>query len=366
MLGQASWIPPFGHAVLGELDRVRRQIGRLLDAVGAGPQLTPSHVQTGIPGVQLRVYEPAAPSGLVVLLVPAPIKRWYIWDLEPEVSVVRRCLEHGLRVFLAEWVDPGPDEQEWGLEHYADGLLAKCVEAVAAETGEQRVFLVGHSLGGTLAAICAARSPDVVAGIALLEAPLHFGSDAGAFAPLVAISPHAGWLWTTPYGTPGSFISSVSSMAAPVSFLLERYVDLARSLPSPSMLATHLRVERWTLDEFALPGRLFEEVVERLYRRDELMAGTLSVRGRCVGPATLTVPMLNVIDPRSEVIPPRSILPFHHAAASPRKELMYYQGDVGVALQHVGVLVGRNAHQRLWPALLEWITSYSSSRTRTQ
>jgi poly(3-hydroxyalkanoate) synthetase len=33
-----------------------------------------------------------------VLTVPAPIKRHYIWDLEPRVSVVARCLAHGLRV----------------------------------------------------------------------------------------------------------------------------------------------------------------------------------------------------------------------------------------------------------------------------
>jgi polyhydroxyalkanoate synthase len=114
-------------------------------------------------------------------------------------------------------------------------------------------------------------------------------------------------------------------------------------------------VERWALDEFALPGRLFEDVVERLYRRDEFMAGTLSVAGRTVGPATLTAPMLTVVNPHSRVIPPESVLPFHHAAAAARKRLMRYHGEVGVAIQHVGVLVGRHAHRELWPMLLYWV-----------
>jgi polyhydroxyalkanoate synthase len=57
----------------------------------------------------------------------------------------------------------------------------------------------------------------------------------------------------------------------------------------------------------------------------------------------------------SAAIPPRSILPFHHAATSPNKKVLRYHGDQGVALQHVGVLIGANAHNALWPEILDWI-----------
>jgi polyhydroxyalkanoate synthase subunit PhaC len=342
-----------GHATLAGVDAVRRATGRSLDAVGLGPQLTPSHVRGWIPGVQLRMY---GGGGVPVLLVPAPIKRWYIWDLTPEVSVVRRCLHHGLRVSVAEWLDVASGDQRFGLEDYADQLLMACVRAVLDDSGEQRVVLVGHSLGGTFAAICAARHPDVVSAVALLESPLHFGADAGVFAPLVAVAPHAGWLRGR-RPVPGSFLNMSSAAAAPLSFQVERYADFTRSLAQPELLATHLRVQRWTLDEFAVPGQLFEDVVERLYRRDELMTGTLTVAGSRVGPSTLVAPLLNVVNPHSAVIPPQSVVPFHEAAASPRKALLQYHGDVGVALQHVGVLVGRNAHRTLWPQVLSWIDS---------
>jgi polyhydroxyalkanoate synthase subunit PhaC len=188
----------------------------------------------------------------------------------------------------------------------------------------------------------------------LLESPLHFGSDAGAFAALLALAPHAGLLRGR-QPVPGTFLDLVSTAAAPTSFQVDRYLDFARSLTQPELLRTHLQVQRWTLDEFALPAQLFEDVVERLYRRDELMAGTLSVAGDRVGPSTLHAPMLNVVNPNSVVTPSRSIVPFHHAAASNRKKLLHYRGDVGVALQHVGVLVGRSAHRTLWPQLLHWI-----------
>jgi polyhydroxyalkanoate synthase subunit PhaC len=303
----------------------------------------------------LRHFTGGPGDGPAVLLVPAPIKRWYIWDLEPQVSVVARCLAHGLDVHLVEWTDPGPGEQDFGLTEYADRMLRECVEAITKRTGQPRVLLIGHSLGGTLAAIFAARHPDLVRAIVLLEAPLHFGADAGAFAPVVAMSPHAGWLHTSGRAVPGSFLDVVSTLAAPVSFQLARYADLMLSLGDPTLLACHLRVQRWTLDEFPVPGRLFEDVVERLYRRDEFMAGTLAIAGRRVGPAALTAPLLTVVNPHSRVIPPSSILPVHESAASATKRLLRYRGDIGVAVQHVGVLVGRNAHRHLWPILLDWV-----------
>jgi polyhydroxyalkanoate synthase len=351
--------PSFPLTILGLLDQARRTAGQLLDDAGVGPDPTPARILTHAPGMLLRHFVGGSSDGPAVLLVPAPIKRWYIWDLHPDSSVVARLLRHGLQVFLVEWTDPGPDQQDFGLDDYADRMLMHCVEEITRHTGQRRVPLVAHSLGGTLATIFAIRHPDRVAGLLLIEAPSHFGADAGAFAPVVAISPHAGWLRSPERAVPGSLLDIVSAMAAPESFQLARYGDLMVSLADPELLHNHMRVQRWSLDEFALPGQLFEDVVERLYRRDELMSGALVISGQRIGPTRLTAPIMNVINPRSRVIPPESILPFHHAAASPSKQVLHYHGDIAVAIQHVGALVGRSAHRDLWPALIRWLQEFT-------
>src|SRR3546814_3933276 len=117
----------------------------------------------------------------------------------------------------------------------------------------------------------------------------------------------------------------------------------------------HLRVERWTLDEFPLPGRLFEEIVELLYRDDRFRRGDLKIAGQRAGPGTLSMPILTVVDPHSSIIPPKSVLPVVREAPSRNKRVLWYEGDCGVALQHVGVLVGPNAHRRLWSEILDWL-----------
>jgi polyhydroxyalkanoate synthase len=292
-------------------------------------------------------------------MVPAPIKRAYIWDLAPGASVVRRCLRAGLGVYLIRWTDPGPTERDFGLADYADRLIAGAVDAIAAEPAgaePRRVVLAGHSLGGTLAAIFAARRPDAVQGLVLIEAPLRFGAEAGAFAPLVALAPHAARIRAGfDDRVPGSFLDLISAAAAPEVFQGERWADRALSLGDAEALTLHWRVERWTLDEFPMPGRLFEEVVELLYREDRFARGDLRVAGGIATPARVSAPVLSVYDPRSRVVPPSSILPVHDAFPGPGKCLLSYEGDRGVCLQHVGALVGRNAHRQLWPEILDWV-----------
>ena len=78
------------------------------------------------------------------------------------------------------------------------------------------------------------------------------------------------------------------------------------------------------------------------------MGGGLGgVRGRC--PTIFVDPA-----PRKSVAR-QNQLPLFDAVPSRRKRVLRYDGDRGVALQHVGVLVGQAAHHRVWPEILRWI-----------
>lgn len=337
------------------IDWSRRRLGEALDALGLGPIETPSRVLFAEAAVTLRAYGAGEGAGPAILLVPAPIKAAYVWDLAPRASVVRQCLRAGLRTHLVQWQRPGADEQGFGLAEYADRLILDCLQAIESEGGGRRAFLAGHSLGGTLAAIFASLHPERVAGLVLLGAPLHFGPDVGDLGPLVAIAPPARSLTRSTARVPGSALDVVSALASPWTFEWSRWLDWLASLPDARARETHLRVERWALDEMPLARQLFEDVVELLYREDRLMRGSLSIGGRRVGPELLVAPLLSVLDARCRVVPPESVVPYVRAAGSAQKRLIWYEGDVGVALQHVGMLVGENAHRRLWPEVLRWV-----------
>ena len=343
-----------------QIDQVRRSQGRWLDMLGLGPVETPARVVISAPPFTLKAYGGGG-AGPPLLIVPAPIKRAYIWDILPRVSVVRQCLQYNLPVFLIQWEEP-PDEGDLGLAAYADRFISQCLDAIEAEFGPRRVFLAGHSLGGTFAAIYAALHPERVAGLVLLTAPLRFGPEVGAFGPLAAAAPPAHLFTDMPGNVPGSFLSEVSVSASPASFLTARWADWFGSMLDVRAMHTHLLVGRWTLDELPQARQLFEDVVELLYRENRFMEGTLTVGGRKALPASVEAPLLSVVDEGSEVVPPSAVLPFHDAVRSAERRVLWYQGDLGVALQHVGVLVGRRAHRHLWPEIFHWLYSHGKAR----
>lgn len=341
-------------AAFAWLDRVRCARGGWLDAAGLGPDETPSHEILREGGMRLRAYREPGP-GPVLLLVPAPIKRHYVWDLAPGRSVVRSALAAGFMVGLLEWTEPAGDAARRDLEDHADRLIGRAVDALAARHGAASVLLAGHSLGGTLAAIFAALHPDRVRGLVLVEAPLRFGPDAGALGALAAASPAAPGAVRRMFGTvPGSAISAMGIAADPVGFLAARWLDALASAAAAESALTHLRVLRWTLDELAMPGPLFEEVTGRLCRDDAFHRGTLRVAGRPALPERLAMPVLAVLDPRSRLVPPASVLPVLALAGRTPTILGHHEAEPGAALAHVGPLVGRTAQARLWPAILRW------------
>jgi polyhydroxyalkanoate synthase len=342
-------------SLLEPLDRFRRELGVWLDRAGLGPEESAFRTVLTEPGLTLRNYDPEPKAGPVLLIVPAPIKRAYIWDLLPRASVVRRGLESGLSVYLACWEHPGRDGRSFGLADYAERFMLDCVGSIEKERGNGSVFLAGHSLGGTLAALFTALHPERVRGLILLGAPLCFGPEVGALDRWIAKAPPAQHLTAFVAPVAGSLLSGWSLVADPLTFGWRRLRDGVRSLTDPRAQRTYLAVERWACDEMPMASAFFEELVEWLYREDRFMRGNLMIGGRRAVPELVRAPVLGVVDPNCRIVPPRAVLPFLRAVKSRDTAVIRYDGDVGVSLQHVGMLVGRDAHRTLWPEIIRWL-----------
>ena len=214
--------------------------------------------------------------------------------------------------------------------------------------------LIGHSLGGTLAAIYGAFLPESIRGLVLLGAPLCFEPSKNQFRDaLVSLVPSE-ISDSDPF--PGSLLSHASALASPGAFVWSRLMDAAMSIADPLAMEIHARVERWALDEVPLPGKLVYQIIEWLYRENRFCRGMLKIGGRFVGPATLSVPTLVVVNTAHDVAPLNSLKPFADAM-SENVRIIEYPGELGVCFQHLGILVGRRARAQVWPEILSWLQS---------
>jgi polyhydroxyalkanoate synthase len=294
-------------------------------------------------------------DGPPLLIVAAPIKRPYVWDLAPATSAVRLCLRRGFRVFLLEWLPPHAGHTNPGLSEYADRFIGEAVYAVSGRAAGNP-FLLGHSLGGTLAAIHAVIAPERVRGLVLLSAPLCFQPGSSRFRDAIVAL-------TGPYAlaadrVPGALVSQLSALACPETFVWERLADALLSTGDPVALETHARIERWALDEVPLPGRLFVEIIEWLYRENRFCAGTLAIRDRRIGPRSATIPILAVVNTADAIAPAASVEPFMAALREGDVQRIDHAGETGVGLQHLAILVGRNAHTQIWPKIIAWLRAH--------
>lgn len=338
-------------------DVLRRAQGDAVGALGLDPQECVHRVIASGPHWRLRDYGSHMRSDRPLLVIAAPIKRPYIWDLARGTSAIRHCLGQGLHVHLLEWRPASHDTSDFGLDEYVQAIAA-AVATISETTGGKPV-LAGHSLGGTLAAIYGAYAPQGAAGLVLLGAPLCFQPGSSRFRDgLVSLAP-ASLSAADPF--PGSLLTFMSALASPSTFVWSRLVDAGLSFADKRAMEIHGRVERWALDEVPLPGRLVNQIIEWLYRDDRLLQGTLPILGTTVGPGQITMPTLLAVNTDDDVASPEAVRTFALAMPSAETRMIEHPGERGICLQHLAILVGHQAQRIVWPKIISWIKSLRQS-----
>jgi polyhydroxyalkanoate synthase subunit PhaC len=331
-------------------DVIRRAQGDLVGAFGLNPTECPYRTITSRSHWRLRDYggKDQSPS---LLIIAAPIKKPYIWDLTPSTSPIHFCLSQGLHVQLLEWVPTSSRAGNYGINEYVLAI-SEAVETITTIGKGARPCIIGHSLGGTLAAIYGAFQPETIKGLALLGAPLCFEPSKSQFRDaLISLLPRK---ISEDEPFPGSILSHASALASPNTFIWSRLIDAALSVGDPIAMEIHARVERWALDEVPLPGKLMHQIIDWLYRENRFCREKLEVYEKFVGPHGLSTPTLMVINTADQIASFASLVPFTEKMTT-KMQIIQYPGEVGVCLQHLGILVGRQARATIWPDILSWI-----------
>jgi polyhydroxyalkanoate synthase len=105
--------------------------------------------------MQLIQYAPTTEKvyATPLLLVPAWINKYYIFDLTEERSAVKWLVEQGYTVFVISWVNPDEKLGRKTFEDYLREGPLTALEIIERITGQKKTAMAGYCLGGTLTAI---------------------------------------------------------------------------------------------------------------------------------------------------------------------------------------------------------------------
>ncbi|MEV4342368.1 alpha/beta fold hydrolase [Streptomyces sp. NPDC049590] len=113
-----------------------------------------------------------------LLLLPAWVNKYYIYDLAPGRSLVEHATRQGFTVFAVSLRDPGPDQAGHGLEDYFADVSARALDVVEDICGTGGTHVVGLCAGGLLAGLLtawlAASGEQRAATLSLLMAGLDY------------------------------------------------------------------------------------------------------------------------------------------------------------------------------------------------
>jgi len=291
-----------------------------------------------------------------VLIVYALVNRQYMLDIQPDRSIVRNLLQHGMDLYIIDWGYPTKSDMYLTLDDYISGYLDNCVDVIRKRTAREKINLMGICQGGTFCGIYSAIYPEKVENLVTLVAPFDFSTNDGL---LFSWSKHINVdaLVDTYRVIPGDFLNSGFLMLMPYTLNIRKYVDMLDVVEDKEKFLNFLRMEKWIFDSPGQAGECFRQFLKDCYQDNKLVKGELKLGDRVVDLKNITMPLLNIYASADHLVPPAASKPLNDLVGSEDKTLYEFKGG------HIGVFVGSKSQKELAPTISKWLHDRTAEKT---
>ncbi|MEY2771652.1 MAG: hypothetical protein RIQ38_2071 [Pseudomonadota bacterium] len=294
-----------------------------------------------------------------VLIVTSLVNQPYILDLVPGQSMVEFLLKQGYDVYMIEWGRPRKAHQHLTLEDHVLDRLPACVQQVQAHSGERELSIIGYCVGGLLAVLWAALSASGKGGkatsplknLVCMATPVNsdglaslkawMGED---FDEEALLAEHG--------NVPAEWVQNALRALRPFGKVAGA-MNLLNQAAKQEVVRSNLRMGKWESDNIPFPGGVFRQMVNDFLRGNRLVKGDWQIGGQTVDLGRIRVPFLHLLAQEDHITPYASSRDLVQAVGSADKQELTLKGG------HVGLVAGRGAEMRMWPALDAWLAPRS-------
>jgi poly(3-hydroxybutyrate) depolymerase len=325
-------------------------------AIGAGgetvpqPQwTTPHRIALELKTVRLRDFTTQPHDRPCLLCTPFALHGSTVSDLTAGHSLVAALRDGGLtRLYVTDWKSASADMQFLGIDDYLADL-----NVLVDEIGSP-VDVIGLCQGGWLALVYAARFPGKVRKLVLAGAPVDTMAAPSVLSALADGTPLEMFREVVRLGDGLVLGSKVLKLWGPASAEAE---DIERLLESdePAGSSAFARLEAtfrdWHGSTVDLPGTYFLEVVEKLYKRNEIATGKFAALGKPIDLANIKVPIFLLAARDDDLVTPPQLFAVEQLVATPPQHIRKLTADC----RHLGLFMGKRILRELWPDIADWL-----------
>jgi poly(3-hydroxybutyrate) depolymerase len=318
-------------------------------AVGEPEGLTPSTIALELKTVRLRDFSKGQAGVSTLLCVPLALHRATLADLAVAHSLVAALLAAGVdRLFMADWRTASPGMRFLGIDDYLADLNV-LVDHIGGP-----VDLVGLCQGGWLSLIYAARFPAKVRKLVMAGAPVDIAAQQSGISAMADATPLAVFQGLVKSGdglVVGRNVARFWGTDSPDANAVRRALQTAEPIGSPEFARLEAIFNHWNASTVDLPGTYYIEVIEKLYKRNQLAAGKFVALGQPIDLMHLRLPIYLLAGDADEVVAPQQLFALARLAGS-RPESIRCEL---VPSDHLGLFMGKLVLEEHWPRIVRWM-----------
>lgn len=310
---------------------------------------TPSKIALELHFVRLRDFTTADNGVPTLLCTPLALHGAVVADLATGHSLVAALRDAGIeRLFMADWRSAGTDMRFLGIDDHLAALN------VLVDHLGGVVDLVGLCQGGWLSLVYAARFPAKVRRLVMAGAPIDIAAEPSGLSAMAVATPLAMFQGLVSSGEGrviGRDVARFWGNATVEADNVRATLQTLEPIGSPEFARLEAIFARWNAWTIDVPGTYYLEVIEKLYKRNELATGSFVALGQRIALSRLRLPIYLLAGSVDEVVAPEQLLATGRLVGTPPEHL---RQEVAPS-NHLGLFMGERTLREYWPEIVRWL-----------
>ena len=342
-----------------ELKLVARNVKFLAEAEkidhGLHPQFaTENRVVLDLRTMKLRDFSLPGAGGIPTLVdAPYAGHTSTAADFGKDQSLVATLRANGCaQILLTDWKPATIDMKDLDVDTY----LAE-INVVVDDLGG-RVNLIGLCQGGWMSAMYAARFPAKVNCLVLAGSPIDTSAGNGPARELAMKIPMQFFEELVALGDGlmrGQFMLAAYKNMDPLQHYLKKYVDLYKHIDDAEYLRQQERFASWYESPIDLPGRVYLQVVDQLFKQNQFARGEYVALGKKLSLGDVHCPAYLLAGKDDGITPWEQVFNAEGFLGTPKDQIVKTLAPGG----HIGLFMGHQALAEDWPKIGAWIAANS-------